>query len=88
MITLFEELVLLKEFEKRENILMEKVAQKKQEKEEMQEKVTYIAVNFVARFFILNNKSRYFYNRVSQFELIPKYNSICYYKQKKFYARS
>ena len=45
MITLFEELVLLKEFEKRENVLMEKVAQKKQEKEEMQEKVNILQLN-------------------------------------------
>ena len=39
MITLFEELVLLKEFEKRENLLMGKVSQKMQEKDEMEEKV-------------------------------------------------
>ena len=40
MITLFEELVLLKEFEKRENLLMGKVLQKMQEKDEMEEKVS------------------------------------------------
>ncbi len=42
MITLFEELVLLKEFEKRENALMGKVVSKSQEKEDMQDKVSHL----------------------------------------------
>ena len=43
MITLFEEFVLLKEFEKRENLLMGKVSLKMQEKSEMEEKVCSMA---------------------------------------------
>ncbi|XP_078590601.1 cilia- and flagella-associated protein 44-like isoform X5 [Branchiostoma floridae x Branchiostoma japonicum] len=39
-ITLFEELVLLKEFEKRENVLADKVNNKKQERADMEVKVT------------------------------------------------
>ena len=38
-VTLFEELVLLKEYEKREDVLAEKVSNKQQEKLEMQAKV-------------------------------------------------
>ena len=38
-VTLFEEFMLLKEFEKRENIFANKVNNKLNEKEEMQEKV-------------------------------------------------
>lgn len=42
--TLFEELVLLKEYEKREDVLAEKVTNKQQEKLDMQAKVnlTYV----------------------------------------------
>ncbi len=48
MITLFEELVLLKEFEKRENALMGKVVSKSQEKEDMQDKVSHLlSTNFI-----------------------------------------
>ena len=39
-VTLFEELVLLKEYEKSENVLAEKVANKQQEKLEMHNKVS------------------------------------------------
>ncbi|XP_019642802.1 PREDICTED: cilia- and flagella-associated protein 44-like isoform X3 [Branchiostoma belcheri] len=39
-VTLFEELVLLKEFEKRENVLADKVNNKKQERADMEVKVT------------------------------------------------
>ena len=40
-VTLFEELVLLKEYEKSENVLAEKVANKQQEKLEMHNKVNH-----------------------------------------------
>lgn len=41
-VTLFEELVLLKEYEKREDILADKVSSKAQEKIDMQNKVNFI----------------------------------------------
>ena len=40
-VTLFEELVLLKEYEKREDVLAEKVSNKQQEKLDQQAKVRY-----------------------------------------------
>ncbi|GFR69194.1 cilia- and flagella-associated protein 44-like [Elysia marginata] len=49
-VTLFEELVLLKEYEIREDILAEKVANKQQEKLDMQTKV---GKRFMSRFQIL-----------------------------------
>ena len=39
-VTLFEELLLLKDFEKRENVLAAKVDHKQQEKQDMQAKVS------------------------------------------------
>jgi hypothetical protein len=44
-VTLFEELLLLKDFEKQENVLAEKVENKQQEKLDMQAKVTYSLYN-------------------------------------------
>ena len=41
-VTLFEELKLLKDFEKREDVFAEKVEAKEKEKNDMQQKVTYM----------------------------------------------
>ena len=46
-VTLFEELMLLREFEKSENVLAEKVEAKNQEKMDMQVKVDTISLIFV-----------------------------------------
>jgi len=46
-VTLFEEYMLLKEFEKRENVYANKVNTKINEKEEMQDKVSLIATVFI-----------------------------------------
>ncbi|CAG2191558.1 CFAP44 [Mytilus edulis] len=58
-VTLFEELVLLKEFEKREDVLAEKVTNKAQEKIDMQNKVDKLQLLnkiLFARLFEITNK--------------------------------
>ncbi len=50
-VTLFEEFVLLKEFEKREDVLAAKVTSKQQEKLDMQTKVELILSNISVVFF-------------------------------------
>ena len=46
-VTLFEELVLLKEYEKREDVLAEKVSNKQQEKLDMQAKVITVELQWL-----------------------------------------